>query len=99
MAELRGVVARIEWTYYTAAAINGYTVRRDKATNTWSAVVMVVDLDAFKLAQRPLFLVAPYQGGSWRWPILSGVKPERGRLALTLGAPCEVGNKPHVMVR
>ena len=69
--QIRGVVGQIKWSYYIAAAIHGYTVKRDKETKAWSLVGTVVTSDAFKMAQRPLEFVAPTQKGDWRWTIES----------------------------
>jgi len=65
---IRGVVGRIEWGYFAAAAINGYTVQRQE-DGAWSLTGTVVTFDAFKIRQRPLIFVAPHQDGEWRWPI------------------------------
>lgn len=98
MAEISGVVARIEWSYYVAAAVNGYKVARDPLSRQWWVTGNLVDVDAFKVAQRPLFFVAPHAGGSWRWPIVGNVPPVRGPFAAKLGQPFEIG-KPNVLVR
>lgn len=66
--QITGVVGQIKWAYYVAASINGYTVTRTP-TNEWSVRGTVVLSDAFKLAQRPLFFVAPHEKGEWRWPV------------------------------
>lgn len=65
---IRGVVGRIEWGYFPAGAINGYTVTRC-ADGTWSLHATLVNFDAFKIRQRNLIFVAPHQDGEWRWPI------------------------------
>lgn len=65
---IRGVVGRIEWGYFNAAAINGYTVQR-QADGSWALRGTVVTFDAFKIRQRPLIFVAPHKDGEWRWPI------------------------------
>jgi hypothetical protein len=65
---LTGVVGHIKWHYYTAAAINGYTVRRTKA-GAWSLTATVVLSDAFKMAQRPLTFIAKHAKGEWRFAI------------------------------
>jgi hypothetical protein len=81
---LRGIVGRVKWQYYTAAAINGYTVTRI-AGGGLSLVGTVVMRDAFKLAQRPLTFEAPHAKGIWAWPILAYTLTESGRLTATLG--------------
>lgn len=65
---IRGVVGRIDWGYFAAAALNGYVVRR-LADGTWSLHAVVVSFDSFKLRQRRLTFVAPHQDGEWRWPV------------------------------
>ena len=69
MQGIRGTVAAVKWAYYTAAAVNGYYVTRDPDTGAWSVSGSVVLTDPYKLAQRPLFFVAPHKGGAWRWEI------------------------------
>jgi hypothetical protein len=68
VGRLTGVVGRITWAYYNAAAINGYTVTRSH-DNRWALTGTIVTADAFKLTQRPLMFVAPHARGTWRWPI------------------------------
>lgn len=85
MASIAGTVGVIKWTYYTAAAINGYTVTLDKASGYTSLVATVVHQDRFKLAQRPLVFEAPHKGGAWRWPIVSLTIADSGRLVAQLG--------------
>lgn len=71
VVQLRGEAAQIRWSYHVAAALRSYTVQADKATKTWRLRATVETCDAFKLAQAPLELVAPYQGGVWRWAIVA----------------------------
>lgn len=77
---VRGVVAAVKWfpsgkvmpgagEYFNAAAIERYTVTRDK-NNTWSVIGRVILSDAYKLAQTPLVFVAPHKNGEFRWPIV-----------------------------
>lgn len=66
---IRGVVGRIDWGYFSAAAINGYALSRSEDAS-WALTGTVVTFDAFKLRQRPLTFVAPHKDGEWRWPIL-----------------------------
>ena len=47
---IRGVVGRIDWGYFAAAAINNYTARR-AADGTWTLRATVVRVDAFKIRQ------------------------------------------------
>ena len=80
---IRGVVGLIRWAYYTAAAVNGYTVTQ--TTQGWRLQATVVNADAFKMAQRPLLFVAPHQRGEWRWPILSLERRPDGTVSAQLG--------------
>jgi hypothetical protein len=83
---IRGRVAAVKWAYYTAAAVEGYTVTHDK-TAGWSVVGSLVPgaVDAYKLAQRPLFFVAPFKRGAWRWEIRTLTRRDVGQFAATLG--------------
>lgn len=81
---ITGVVGHIKWHYYTAAAINGYTVSR--AGTEWSLRAIVVLSDAFKLTQRPLKFHAPHEHGEWVWPIES-MQIADGALTARLGPP------------
>lgn len=65
---IRGVVGRIEWGYYPAAAINGYSVSK-RPDGRWSLRATLVTANAYNLAQRPLVFVAPHEKGEWRWPV------------------------------
>lgn len=88
-AGITGVVASIRWAYYTAAAVNGYTVTRDPVTRAWSVTGTIVLADAFKLTQRPLKFVAPHAKGEWVWPIESPVPRVAGPFLAKLGNPIE----------
>ena len=87
---ITGVVGKITWSYYNAAAVNGYTVGRVKTKRgiTWSLSATVVMTDRFKLAQRPLMFVAPHARGVWRWPIVD-FELHGGHLVAQLGPPVE----------
>lgn len=65
---IRGVVGRIDWGYFAAAAINGYVAQHHE-DGSWTLTGTVVTFDAFKIRQRPLIFIAPHQQGEWRWPI------------------------------
>ena len=87
---LTGVVGHIKWHYYTAAAINGYTVTRNRAGTVWSLTATVVLADAFKMAQTPLTFVAKHAKGAWTFPIVSHVLDrDTHRLTAQLGPPQE----------
>jgi hypothetical protein len=65
---IAGVIGRIEWGYFVAAAIHGYALQ-PQADGTWALTGTVVSFDAFKIRQRPLIFVAPHKDGEWRWPL------------------------------
>jgi hypothetical protein len=72
-AGLTGVNGRIDWHYYTAAGIHGYTATpiARRRNSEWKLTANVVLHDAFKMAQRPLVFVAKHSKGEWRFPILT----------------------------
>jgi hypothetical protein len=82
---IRGKVALIKWSYYHAAAVEGYAVTQD-ASKRWTASGALVPgaIDRFKLAQRPLYFVAPFKGGAWRWEVES-LELDAGRFTARLG--------------
>lgn len=84
---LTGVVGLIKWHYYTAAAINGYTVAWSKDRTQWTLTATVVLSDAFKMAQQPLTFVAKHEKGEWRWPILELIVFREHVLTAKLGPP------------
>lgn len=85
MGTIRGHVAVIKWSYYNAAAVEGYAVVRDDG-GVWTATGAIVPgaADAYKLAQRPLYFVAPHKGGAWRW-VIDSLTVDRGRFTARLG--------------
>jgi hypothetical protein len=90
---LTGVHGRIDYGYFPAATLEGFTVTRRSPT----AFVLrgtCIDANAFNLRQRPLVFVVPTQSGEWRWPVET-VTVANGRLAAQLGAPLPM-RTPHV---
>lgn len=83
---MTGVVGKVTWGYYNAAAINGYAVTRNGSD--WSLRATVIASDAYNLAQRPLVFVAPHQKGEWRWPVLE-FQMVNGSFTAKLGPPVE----------
>ena len=81
---IRGVVGRLEWGYFVAAAINGYLVTR--RGRTWSLRATIVHRNGYNLAQRPLWFVAPHKGGTWRWEVQTW-REEGLSFIATLGPP------------
>lgn len=91
---LTGVVGRLDWGYFAAGAINGYTAQR-QPDGTWVLRGTLVTCDAFKIRQRPLIFVAPHARGEWRWPVQTldvgeGAGPRA--LRATLGPPLPDAN-------
>ena len=98
-ASMTGVKGAIRWHYYTAAAIEGYTVSCTQA-GAWSLTATVVLHDAFKLAQQPLVFAAMHTKkgldgrcvvkSEWVWPITSmRYDRETHQLTARLGPPLE----------
>jgi hypothetical protein len=85
MPGITGRAACIKWQYYTAAAINGYTITRAPTTGALGLVATVVERDRFKLSQRPLVFEAQHKQGAWRWPIVEFTIADSGRLTAKLG--------------
>jgi hypothetical protein len=85
MVVLRGVKGLIKWSYYNAAAIQGYAVKVAE-NGRWKLRAQVVMADAFKLSRRPLIFVAMHERGEWRWPI-EGYELHDGMLRAELGPP------------
>ena len=81
---ITGVKARIDWSYYAAAALLNYTVTKTAAG--WRVSAAVVTADSFKLSQTPLVFVAPHVKGEWRWPVTE-LSIKDGRLTASLGPP------------
>lgn len=87
---IRGRVAVVKWSYFNAGAVEGYTVTHDKREG-WTVTASFVPgaVDPFKMAQRPLFFVAPFKRGSWRWEIRTLTMLDAGRFIATLGPMSE----------
>ena len=80
--------ARIDWGYFSAAAIQGFKALQ-LPDGSWSLKATVIQCDAFKLRQKPLVFIAPHQYGEWRWPIKTidlGEGSGPRELRATLGA-------------
>jgi hypothetical protein len=85
MRGITGRVAAIKWGYFDAASVEGYSVRQDRGGWSVSGALVPGRVDAFKLAQRPLFFVATFKGGAWRWPIHQLTTTPDGRFTAELG--------------
>ena len=85
---ITGVVGQIRWAYYVAAGVEGYTALARPAPRgirpKWTLSARLVGADKFKMAQRPLIFVAPFDRGRWAWPI-EEFRIEGDRLIATLG--------------
>ena len=91
---ITGVVGHIKWHYYTAAAINNYSIGRSRQ-GQWSMTAIVVLADAYKMAQRPLVFSATVKRSEWRWPIESMEFDRDGHmLAAKLGKPERIKKTP-----
>jgi len=77
LAQLTGVVGRVEWGWNPAASINGYTVTCSK-TQEWTLRATVINVNVFNITQRPLVFIAPHAHGAWRWVIRQVHFPEGG---------------------
>jgi hypothetical protein len=66
--DIQGIVGRLEWGYFVAAAINNYRLRQT-SDGGWHVSATVVKFDAFKIRQKPLIFCVPHKDGEWRWPI------------------------------
>src|SRR4026208_81355 len=56
----RCVVGRIDWSYFAAGAINGYSLTR-YADGAWALRGTLVNFDAFKIRPRPPVFIAPHK--------------------------------------
>ena len=82
---IRGVVAQVKFNYFTAAAVEGYSVvREDVKGAAWTATGRVVLSDPYLLTLRPLLFIAPVKGGAFRWPV-NAIEVVDGRLVAKLG--------------
>jgi hypothetical protein len=96
---IRGIVGRVDWGYFAAAAINNYSAT-PLADGSWSLHATVVSFDAFKIRQKPLIFVAPHKDGEWRWPIRTvdlseGAGPRELRATLGQQLPEMVSLRGH----
>ena len=83
------VHGRIDYGYFPAATLHGFTVTRS-SKGDWSLRGRAVSWDAFNLTRTPLVLVVPHMEqkskkvGEWRWPVRT-VRVEHGDVAAVLG--------------
>lgn len=89
---ITGVVGTIKWSYYTAAAINGYAVVAEKGGHAWNLSATVVLSNAYNMAQRPLWFVAPMESRTRgrieiRWPIETYTLTDGSHFTARCGRP------------
>lgn len=85
---IRGTKAAVRWAYYTAAAIEGYSVR-PTGRGTWALRATVVQADGYRLRQRPLTFAALLDRDRvWLWPVLDFDLTDT-RLTAQLGPPVQ----------
>ena len=93
---IRGKRAVVKWSYYNAGAVVDYAATHDKTTG-WRVTASFVPglVDAYKMAQRPLYFVAPFKNGAWRWEIKTLDRFPDGRFLATLGPLIEEKGNQH----
>jgi hypothetical protein len=67
---IRGDKGRIDWGYFAAAAIYGFSIARNK-DGGYTLTGTVVSLDSYKVSQRNLVFAAVLNDREWRWPVKS----------------------------
>jgi len=85
-------VAKVMWSYYTAADVRDCTVTR--TDGQWQMVGSIVSSDALRLSRQPLTLVVTHQHGCLKWPVLEQPQIVDGVLHARLG-PLEVPDGYH----
>lgn len=93
MAGFRGDVARIDWGYFAAAGIKGFSITGDARVGGLLRGRVIVS-DSFKLSRKPLTFVVPTTGGEMRWPIVD-ITVTDGTVQAQLGPMCP----PEITVR
>ncbi len=78
----KGVNGSLRYGYHDAAAFSAWTLTR--IPTGWSLTATIRTSNAFWVSQRPLTFEAPYQGGSWRFPVLE-LQVEGATLTAVLG--------------
>lgn len=87
------VHGRIDYGYFPAATLQGFTVTRT-SKGEWTLRGRAVSWDAFNLTRTPLVLVVPHvakltnKPGEWRWPVRT-IRIEHGNTVAVLGPPLE----------
>lgn len=67
---IRGVVGELRWGYHHAATVRDWTAVRTSPTDPGSLTATIVDVDAYRVSQRPIVFV-PHKDKPWAWPIAS----------------------------
>jgi len=85
---IRGTTATINWAYYIAAGVEGWTLLmhppRRGVKPTWALSARIVGADTFKMAQRPLLFVTIVREKRWLFPI-EDFRVVGDRMTATLG--------------
>jgi hypothetical protein len=85
VSQLTGVVGRIDYGYFPAATLEGFTITRTPA-GVYRLRGRCVQANTFNLSQRPLVFVVPTQLGDWRYPI-EDLTIADGHVSARLGPP------------
>lgn len=78
-----GVRAELRWVYHVAGTLGAWTVSQDE-DKALRLTAQVVNVDADRVAQRPLAFVVSHAKGVWRWPVTE-LQIADGALAARLG--------------
>jgi hypothetical protein len=66
---MRGVEARIYWSYLLVGTVGAWSVTRSSPDDPGIVTAEVRQLDSYRVSQRPLEFVVTHKHGAWRWPI------------------------------
>lgn len=86
---VRGSAATIVWSYHTAAVLGAWAILKQETRGkppTWRLAARVVQADAFKCRQGPLWFTALHSKGQWCWKI-HALELGAGKVHAVLGPP------------
>lgn len=66
---IKGVEGSVYWHYQPAGSFRGWSVTRTSPADYGTLTATVVNVDTYRVSQRPLVFVVQHEHGSWRWPI------------------------------
>jgi hypothetical protein len=66
---MRGVEARIYWSYLLVGTVGAWTVTRHSPADPGTFVATVTSIDSFRASQHPLEIKVQHLHGTWVWPI------------------------------